>query len=140
MHSCIQQLLKSYCFIQVIRLLFVFSFSLTPTSYSHCRDFYPRQMARLLSEEEEGEAEEEVCSNTQLIGGVLAWISTMPVQNSNSKIFALPDFATNLLEILTPTIFNSLVCQKRQFALQPYPEHLMVCQENIWLLHPKGLN
>ena len=49
-------------------------------------------------------------------------ISKMPVQNSNSKISARSDLATNLLQILIPTIFNSLLCQKEQFILQLCPE------------------
>ena len=36
----------------------------------------------------------------------------MSAQNSNFKISARPDFATNLLQILVPAIINSLVCQK----------------------------
>ena len=43
---------------------------------------------------------------------VLVRISKMPVQNSNSKMFARPDLATNLLSILIPTRYNSLLCQK----------------------------
>ena len=42
----------------------------------------------------------------------------MPVQNSNFKISARPDLATNLLQILIPATINSLVCQKGQFTLQ----------------------
>ena len=45
-------------------------------------------------------------------GRVLARISKMPVQNSNFKIYARPDLATNLLQILVPAKVNSLVCQK----------------------------
>ena len=52
---------------------------------------------------------------------VLARISKMPVQNSNFKISARPDLATNLLQILIPAIFDSLVCQKGQFTLQLCP-------------------
>ena len=37
---------------------------------------------------------------------VLARISNMPVQNSNSKISARPDLAINLLQILIPTTFG----------------------------------
>ena len=44
----------------------------------------------------------------------------MPVQNSYSKISARPDLTTNPLQILIPTTFNSLLCQKRQFTLQQY--------------------
>ena len=36
----------------------------------------------------------------------------MCVQKSNLKISAHPDLATNLLQILIPTTFNSLLCQK----------------------------
>ena len=43
---------------------------------------------------------------------VLARISKMPVQNSITKIYALPDLTTQLLQILTPTTFSSLLCQK----------------------------
>ena len=42
----------------------------------------------------------------------------MPVQNSNHKISACPDLATQLLQILTPAIFSSLLCQNRQFTTQ----------------------
>ena len=42
----------------------------------------------------------------------------MAVQNNNSKILACPDLATDLLQILIPTIFNTLLCQKGQFTLQ----------------------
>ena len=36
----------------------------------------------------------------------------MPVQNSNSKMSALPELAPNLLQILIPTTFYSLFDQK----------------------------
>ena len=52
---------------------------------------------------------------------VLARISKMPVQNSNFKISACPDLATNLLQIPIPATVNSLVCQKGQFTLQLCP-------------------
>ena len=42
----------------------------------------------------------------------------MPVQNSNFKISARPDLATNLLQIIIPATINSLVCQKGQFTLK----------------------
>ena len=45
-------------------------------------------------------------------GRVLARISKMPVQNSNFKISAHPDLATNLLQILVPTTFGSLVSKR----------------------------
>ena len=45
----------------------------------------------------------------------------MPVQNSNFKNFARPDLTTYLFKILIPATFNSLVCQKGQFTLQPCP-------------------
>ena len=57
---------------------------------------------------------------------VLARISKMPVQNSNLKIFAHPDLVTNLLQILIPATFNSLVCQKGQFTLQLCPRRWFV--------------
>ena len=56
---------------------------------------------------------------------VLARISKMPVQNSNFKISAHPDLATNLLEILIPATFDSLVCKKGQFSLQLCPRRLL---------------
>ena len=40
----------------------------------------------------------------------------MPVQNSNSKIYACPDLATNIT-----VISNNLLCQKGQFTLQFSP-------------------
>ena len=45
-------------------------------------------------------------------GRVLARISKMPIQNSNIKISAHPNLPTHLLQILIPTTFNSLLCQK----------------------------
>ena len=57
---------------------------------------------------------------------VLARISKMPVQNSNFKMFARPDLATNLLQILIPATFNSPVCQKGQFTLQLCPRRWFV--------------
>ena len=52
---------------------------------------------------------------------VLARISKMPVQNSNSKISACPDLATHLLHILIPATFNNRMCQKGEFTLQVCP-------------------
>ena len=52
------------------------------------------------------------------MGRVLARILEMAVQNSNRKIFARPDLATQrmqLLQILIPTIFSSLLYQKNRF-------------------------
>ena len=60
------------------------------------------------------------------IDRVLARISKMPVQNSNFKISARPDWVTNLLQILIPTIFYSLLCQKGQFTLQLCPRRWFV--------------
>ena len=51
---------------------------------------------------------------------VLGRISKMPVQKSILKIFARPDLATYLLQILIPATFDSLVCPKGQFTLQLY--------------------
>ena len=45
----------------------------------------------------------------------------MPVQNSNFKISGRPDLAANLLQILIPAIYNSIVCQKGQLALRLCP-------------------
>ena len=45
----------------------------------------------------------------------------MPVQNSNFKITARPDLATNQLQRLIPATINSLVCQKGQVTLQLHP-------------------
>ena len=52
---------------------------------------------------------------------VLARILKVPVQKSNSQISALPDLATNLLQILIPNTFDSLLCEKGQFTLQSSP-------------------
>ena len=43
---------------------------------------------------------------------ILSAGSKMPIQNSNSKISTRPDYATNLLQILIPTTFNSLLCRR----------------------------
>ena len=51
---------------------------------------------------------------TYMCTGVLARISKMPVQNSNSKISTRPHLATNLrilLKHVVATTFNSLLCQ-----------------------------
>ena len=50
----------------------------------------------------------------------------MPVLNSNSKMSAHTDLPTNLLQILIPTTFNSLLCRKRQFTLQLCPKRWFV--------------
>ena len=45
----------------------------------------------------------------------------MPVQNSNFKISARPDLATDLFQILIPATFNSLLYQKGKVTLQLCP-------------------
>ena len=40
---------------------------------------------------------------------------------SSVQISAYPDLATNLHQILILPTFNSLLCQKREFTLQPCP-------------------
>ena len=50
----------------------------------------------------------------------------MPVKKSNSKISACPGLAINLLQILIPTSFNSLLFQKRQITLQLCPKRWLV--------------
>ena len=65
---------------------------------------------------------------------VLARISKMPVQNSNFKISARPDLATNLIQILIAATFNSLVCQKGQFTLQLCPRRWFV--RKIFVYYP----
>ena len=66
---------------------------------------------------------------------VLARISKMPVQNSNSKNSAHPDLAIYLLQILVTT-FNNILCWKGQFKLQLCPRRCL----NIWLLPSKSPN
>ena len=61
----------------------------------------------------------------------------MPVQNSNFKISARPDLATNLLQILIPATFNNLVCQKGQFTLQLCPRRWFV--RKIFVNYPPKL-
>ena len=73
-------------------------------------------------------------------GRVLARISKMPVQNSNSKISAHPDLATQLLQILITTTFNSLLCQKEQFTLQPCQTNWFVWKIFDYKLPPKSQN
>ena len=50
----------------------------------------------------------------------------MPVQNSNFKISARPDLATNLLRFIIPNTSASLSCQKEQFTLKPCPKRWFV--------------
>ena len=57
----------------------------------------------------------------------------MPVQNSNFKNSARPDLAIDLLQILIPATFNSLVFQKGQFTLQLCPIRWFV--RNIFAYH-----
>ena len=69
---------------------------------------------------------ESASSNGRVTGRVLARISKMPVQNSNFKISARPDLATNLLQILMPATIYSLVCQQGRFTLQLCPRRRFV--------------
>ena len=69
-----------------------------------------------------------------IVTRVLARISKMPVQNSNLKFFTCPDLATNLLQILIPATFNSLVCPKGQFTLQLCPRRWFV--RKIFVYYP----
>ena len=57
---------------------------------------------------------------------VLARNSKMPVQNSNFKISARLDLATNLFQILIPTTIKSLMCKKGQCTLQLCPRRWFV--------------
>ena len=50
----------------------------------------------------------------------------MPVQNSNFKVSARPDLATNLLHILISVTINSQVCQKGQFTPHLCPRRWFV--------------
>ena len=61
----------------------------------------------------------------------------MPVQNKNSIIFAHPELATYLLQILIPTTFNSLLGQDGQCTLQPCPKRWFV-RNNVWLVPQKS--
>ena len=61
----------------------------------------------------------------------------MPAQNSNSKISACLDLATLLLQILIPTTFYSLLCQKGKFTLKPCPRKLFVTK--IFVFYPQNV-
>ena len=63
-----------------------------------------------------------------LAARVLARISKMPVQNSNFNISGGPDFASNILLLLIPASFHSLVYQKGQSTLQLCPRRWFVCK------------
>ena len=76
------------------------------------------------------------CSKRRRRSSVLARILRMPVQNSNLKISARPDLATNLLQILIPATFNSPLCQKGQFTLQLCPRRWFV-RKIFCYYHPK---
>ena len=65
---------------------------------------------------------------------VLVRILKLPVKNSNSKISAHPDLATQLLQIHIPNTFNSRLCQKGQFSLiTPKKSKLKILLRNICL-------
>ena len=49
----------------------------------------------------------------------------MPVHNSNSKISALPDLATQLLQILISTKFDSLLSERAIYTLAMFQK--MIC-------------
>ena len=59
----------------------------------------------------------------------------MPVQNSNSKISALPNFATNLLQMLISTTFHCLLGQKGQFSLHLCPRRWF--DRKMFSYHPQ---
>ena len=63
-------------------------------------------------------------SFTGVRGMVLVRILKVPVQTSNFKISACPDVATQLLQILIPTTFISLLCRKEQFSHQLCPRNM----------------
>ena len=64
----------------------------------------------------------------------------MPVQNSIHKIYARPDLATQLPQILIPTTRDSLAFQKGKFKLQPclilYIQYPIVCKTDS--VHTEG--
>ena len=60
----------------------------------------------------------------------------MPVQNSNTKISARPDLATQLLQFLKPTRFDKPLCQKGLFPLQPCPTKCSVRPRKKCCLFP----
>ena len=65
---------------------------------------------------------------------VLARISKMPFLNCYIPKFlhtSCPDLASQLLQVLIPTAFNGILCQKGQFTLQPFPRRFL--EEKIWL-------
>ena len=80
---------------------------------------------------------EEWCKLQVLCNRVLARISKMPVQSSNFKISTRPDLTTYLLQILIPATFNSLLCQKGHFTLQPCPRSWFVRKIVAYLYIPK---
>ena len=60
----------------------------------------------------------------------------MPLQNSNVKISARPDLATQLLQIIMPTTFDSLLCPKCQFTLQQCIRRLFIMKRYM-VISPK---
>ena len=62
----------------------------------------------------------------------------MSVLNSYFKIFARPDLATYLLQILIPAAFNSLVCQKGNLHLSYDLEDGLL--EKYLVITPKSQN
>ena len=57
----------------------------------------------------------------------------MPVQTSNSKSSAHLDLAANLLQILLPTTFHSLLCHLKGI----YTSAMLVCKELFGYYPPK---
>ena len=72
---------------------------------------------------------------------VLARISKMPVQNSNSKRSAHPDLCTNLLQILCQLHFVAYCVKKGQFTFHSCPRRLFVWKIfGLPLIHPQRQN
>ena len=72
---------------------------------------------------------------------VLARISKMSVQNSNSKNSACPDLAIYQTQILITTSCNSILCWKGSFTLQPCLRRWLVSKIfSYYLLPPKSQN
>ena len=74
-----------------------------------------------------------VCSTQGRVSSLSQNFKNAHIQNSSSKISACPDLATNLLQILTPTTSNSLLCQKRRLILQLSPRTWSVGKNTLFL-------
>ena len=90
--------------------------------------------SRVLSRTEQWESESSL-SIAGTLNSLLAKISKMPVQNSNSKIVACPDLATQLLQILIYKLYLKAYCVKKGNL---HFSHVL--EDDLLVITPKSQN